>query len=216
MVGQGALREALLADDVKLVRTIGRNATGRQHAKLSELVHRDLHDFSAIEEQLKGFDACFFALGVTSAGMNEADYTRITHDIAVAAGKTLARLNPNMTFVFVSGQGTDSTEQGKTMWARVKGKTENALRAMPFKAVYCFRPGFIQPMHGIRSRTRIYNILYAVIAPLVWLLRAIAPKYVLTTESIGRAMLNAVRFGAPKQILEAPDIYALSNAGGAR
>lgn len=212
MVGQGVLRECLLANDVEHVRTIGRSATGQTHAKLSEVVHRDLTNFTAIEDQLRGFDACFFALGVTSAGMTEEQYTRVTHDIAVAAGETLARLNPSMTFVFISGAGTDSSEQGRVMWARVKGRAENALRAMPFKAVYCFRPGFIQPLHGIQSRTKAYRVLYPLLAPLIWLFKLVAPKYVLTTESLGRAMLNAVRHGAPKTILEAPDVNELARA----
>lgn len=212
MIGQGVLRESLRAADVELVRTIGRTATGIEHAKLSDVVHRDLFDFSAIEPKLRDFDACFFCLGVTSAGMSEADYTRVTHDIALAAAQTLVRLNPGMTFVFVSGAGTDSTEQGRTMWARVKGRTENALRKLPFKAVYCFRPGMIQPLHGIRSRTKSYRIFYAILGPLVSLMRAALPKYVLTTESIGQAMLNAVRHGAPKEVLESPDIYALAKA----
>jgi uncharacterized protein YbjT (DUF2867 family) len=210
MIGQGALRECLLAPDVELVRTVGRNATGQSHPKLSEVVHRDLGDYSSIESDLRGFDACFFALGVASAGMTEEQYSRITYDIAVAAGETLVRLNPQMTFVFVSGAGTDSSEKGRVMWARVKGRAENALLAMPFKAVYCFRPGFIQPLHGIESRTKLYRVLYRILKPFVWILRAVAPKQVLTTEIIGRTMLNAVRRGAPKRVLDPPDIHVLS------
>jgi uncharacterized protein YbjT (DUF2867 family) len=212
MVGQGVLRESLLASDVEHVRTVGRSATGQSHPKLSEVVHRDLTDFSAIEDQLRGFDACFFTLGVTSTGMTEEAYTRVTYDIAAAAGEVLARLNPNMTFVFVSGAGTDSSEKGRVMWARVKGRAENALRAMPFKAVYCFRPGFIQPLHGIQSRTKMYRVLYVVLRPLVWLLRVVTPKSMLTTESLGIAMLNAVRHGAPKPVLDAPDINVLAKS----
>ncbi len=210
MIGQGVLRESLAAADVDLVRTVGRTATGRTHPKLSEVVHRDLFEFGAIESELRGFDACFFCLGVTSAGMTEADYTRVTYDIALAAAGTLARLNPAMTFVFVSGAGTDSTENGRTMWARVKGRAENALQKLPFKAVYCFRPGMIQPLHGIRSRTKSYRILYAILGPLLTFARILLPKYVLTTESIGRAMLAAARNGAPKSVLESPDIHALA------
>jgi uncharacterized protein YbjT (DUF2867 family) len=213
MIGQGVLRECLQASDVALVRTIGRSATGIEHPKLSEVVHRDLFDFGAVESELRDFDACFFCLGVTSAGMSEADYTRVTYDIALAAAQTLVRLNPRMTFVFVSGAATDSTEKGRTMWARVKGRTENALQKLPFKAVYCFRPGMIQPLHGIRSRTRAYRIFYAILGPVVSLMRIALPKYVLTTESIGRAMLNAARHGAPKAVLESPDIHALAMTG---
>jgi uncharacterized protein YbjT (DUF2867 family) len=127
MVGQGALRECLLDPEVEAVLTVGRSATGQQHAKLRELVHKDLLSYSAIEGELAGYDACFFCLGVTSAGMSEAEYTRVTYDIALAAAQTLVRTSPGMTFIFVSGLGTDSTEQGRTMWARVKGRTENAL-----------------------------------------------------------------------------------------
>jgi len=145
--------------------------------------------------------------------MNEADYTRITHDIALAAAQTLARLNPQMTFVFVSGAGTDSSERGRMMWARVKGKTENALLRLPFKAAYMFRPGFIQPLHGIQSRTPLYRFFYTVTAPLLPLLRRIFPDQILTTEQIGRAMLHAAKHGAPKTILEVSDIRAPSSSG---
>jgi uncharacterized protein YbjT (DUF2867 family) len=212
MVGQGVLRECLNASDVELVRAVGRSATGGSHPKLSEIAHRDLTDFSAIEAELTGFDACFFCLGVTSNGMTETDYSRVTYDIAAAAGEVLSRLNPNMTFVFVSGAGSDSTEQGRVMWARVKGRAENALLKMPFKATYVFRPGVIQPLHGIRSRTKLYNVFYAILWPLVSLFRRILPRWVLTTEAIGQAMLKAARHGAPKHVLEAPDIYALSRS----
>jgi uncharacterized protein YbjT (DUF2867 family) len=212
MIGQGVLRECLQDSEVDLVQTIGRKATGVHDSKVREIVHTDLWHYDDIESDLKGFDACFFCLGVASAGMNEADYTRVTHDIAVAAGSTLSRLNPGMTFVFVSGIGADSSERGRTMWARVKGKTENALIRMPFKGVYVFRPGFIQPLHGIQSRTPMYRILYMVISPLMPLLRAALPNQVLTTEDIGRAMLRVVRRGAPKRVLAPPDIRALLNS----
>jgi uncharacterized protein YbjT (DUF2867 family) len=212
MVGQGVLRECLQDGDVEAVQTVGRTGTGIRDPKLRELVHADLWHYESIEGDLKGFDACFFCLGVTSAGMNEADYTRITQDIAIAAGETLSRLNPGMTFVFVSGMGADSSEKGRSMWARVKGKTENALMRLPFQAVYVFRPGFIQAVHGIRSRTSVYRILYVVLSPLIPLLRAALPNQVLTTEDIGRAMLKVVRRGAPKRVLAPPDIRALLNS----
>lgn len=210
MVGQGALREALAADDVTEVLTVVRSATGKQHPKLRELVVADMHDFAPHQAALTGYDACFFCLGISSAGMDEAAYTRITHDITAAAASTLAKVNPGMTFIFVSGQGTDSTEQGKTMWARVKGKAENAVFALPFKASYAFRPGFIEPLDGIRSRTKAYNAIYAVFRPLVPVLRWSLGDKMLTTREIGQAMLAAVRRGAPKKILEARDIKALS------
>jgi uncharacterized protein YbjT (DUF2867 family) len=211
MVGQGALRECLLDAGVESVVTIGRTATGQQNAKLREIVHKDLWNYSAVEPQLAGFDACFFCLGVTSAGMNEADYTRLTHGIAAAAAETLARLNPKMTFVFVSGVGADSTETSRTMWARVKGKAENAVLHAGFRGAYVFRPAFIQPLHGIQSRTKVYRVLYGIFRPLTPVLRALFPSYVLTTEEIGKAMLKVARVGAPKQVLEPRDIRALLN-----
>ena len=158
MVGQGVLRECLLDHDVESVLAIGRSALGQQHEKLREIVHDDLSDFNSIEEQLRCYDACFFCLGVSSAGMREADYRRVTYDLTMAAAQTLARLNPGMTFIYVSGAGTDSSGRGRSMWARVKGETENALFLLPFKAAYMFRPALIQPLHGIRSKTRIYRV----------------------------------------------------------
>jgi uncharacterized protein YbjT (DUF2867 family) len=207
MVGQGVLRECLLAPDVTRVVAIGRSATGVSNQKLRDLVHKDLHEYASIEQALAGFDACFFCLGITSAGMSETDYTRITYDITAAAAETLARLNPAMTFIFVSGAGTDSSERGRLMWARVKGRAENAVLGL-FKAGYAFRPGVIQPLHGIRSRTLAYNIVYTVLAPMVSLLRYLLPRYVITTEEMGRAMLNVARHGAPQRILENPAIHA--------
>ncbi len=209
MVGQGVLRECLLAPDVERVLAVGRGATGQQHEKVRELVHKDLSDYSSVEEQLTGYDACFFCLGVSAAGMSEADYRRVTYDFAMAAARTLVKLNPGMTFVFVSGAGTDSTGQGRTMWARVKGETENALLQLPFKAAYMFRPAFIQPLHGVKSRTRLYRALYAVMGPLYPVWKALIPQYVTTSEQVGRAMLHAARRGAPKRVLENADINAL-------
>ena len=209
MIGQGVLRECLLDADVRRVLTIGRTATGVQHAKLREIAHADLWNYAAIEVRLRGFDACFFCLGVTSAGMSEADYTRVTYGITIAAAEMLCQLNPAMTFVFVSGAGADSSEQGRLMWARVKGKTENAIIRLPFKASYVCRPGVVQPMHGERSRTAAYRVLYTITKPLVPLLRRLWPNQILTTEQFGRAMLLVVRHGAPKRVLESADINAL-------
>jgi uncharacterized protein YbjT (DUF2867 family) len=209
MVGQGVLRECLLAPDVENVLTIGRSVTGQQHAKLQEIAQKDLANLSPIESQLSGYDACFFCLGVSSVGMNEEDYRRITYDLTIAVARTLARLNPAMTFVYVSGTGTDSTEQGRSMWARVKGKTENDLLKMPFKAAYMFRPGYIQPLHGIRTKTAWYGAIYAVIKPFYPVLKLLFPKFVTTTECIGRAMLTVTRQGAPKRWLENADINGL-------
>jgi len=212
MIGQGVLRECLLAPDVNRVLTIGRSATGVQNVKLQEIVHGDLWNYERVGEQLRGFDACFFCLGVTSAGMSEADYTRVTCGIAVAAADTLCRLNPAMTFVFVSGAGADSTEQGRLMWARVKGKTENAILRMPFKASFVFRPGVVLPMHGERSRTTAYRVLYAITKPLLPVLKRIMPGQIVTTEQFGRAMLIVARQGAPKRVLESSDINQLTSA----
>jgi uncharacterized protein YbjT (DUF2867 family) len=209
MVGQGALRESLLDPGVKRVVTVGRRATGQQHPKLREVVHADLTDLTPIEPELTGLDACFYCLGVTSAGLSEAEYTRVTHDLAISAATTLARLNPAMTFLFVSGTAADSSEKGRVMWARVKGKTENALLRLPFKAVYVFRPAFIMPLHGIRSRTRLYRFFYAIAMPVAPLLKALFPNKVTTTEQIGRGMLRVAREGYATPILESRDLARL-------
>src|ERR1700716_2717253 len=153
MVGQGVLRECLLDAGVESVLVVGRSPTGQRHAKLREILHEKFMDFSAIESELRGYDACFFCLGVSSVGMNEERYRHLTYDITMAAATTLAKLNPGMVFTYVTGRGTDSTEQGPRMWARVKGKTENDLLKLPFKAAYMFPPGAIQPLHGARSTT---------------------------------------------------------------
>jgi uncharacterized protein YbjT (DUF2867 family) len=206
MVGQGVLRECLLDPDIDVVQTVGRSAAGVKHPKLRELVRPDLLHYADIEPDLRGFDACFFCLGVSSAGMSEPAYERLTYGIALAAAETLARLNPGMTFVYVSGAGTDSSEKGRVMWARVKGRTENALLRLPFKAAYMFRPAGIQPMHGERSRTTVYRVAYSITKPLLPLLRRLLPRYILTTEEIGRAMIRVAKRGAPKRILESSDI----------
>jgi uncharacterized protein YbjT (DUF2867 family) len=209
MVGQGVLRECLLDPEITEVLSIGRSATGQQHPKLREIVHKDLYDYSSIEDQLSRFDACFFCLGVSSAGKSEADYRRITYDITIAAAQTLARFNPNMTFIYVSGAGTDSSENGSTMWARVKGQTENALLRMPFRAAYMFRPGAIVPLHGIKSSTRVYQLVYALLGPILPWMQRRWPNQITTTEKLGQAMLKAAKHGAPKKILETGDIAAM-------
>ncbi|TCR64994.1 NAD-dependent epimerase/dehydratase family protein [Bosea sp. BK604] len=209
MVGQGALRECLLDDGVSEVVTLGRSATGQRHPKLREIVHADLLDYSTIEGELAGFDACFFCLGVASAGMSEADYSGITYDIPLAAAQALLPLNPGMTFVHVSGASADSSEQGRVMWARVKGRTENALLRLPFRAVYVMRPGAIRPLHGIKSRTMAYRVLYGALAPILPALQQWLPRWVTSTEQIGKAMLALVRKGWPKRIVECDDINRL-------
>jgi hypothetical protein len=165
--------------------------------------------YSAIESYLAGYDACFFCLGVSSVGMSEERYRHLTYDVTLAAAATLAQLNPQMVFVYVSGQGTDSTEQGRLMWARVKGKTENDLLKLPFKAAYMFRPAGIQPLHGIRSKTAWVQAIYVGAAPLLALLNRVAPKYMTTTEQVGRAMIKVARDGYWRPVLESEDINRL-------
>jgi uncharacterized protein YbjT (DUF2867 family) len=206
MVGQGVLRECLLDPDVQQVLVVGRSPIGQRHDKLREIVLPDLNDLSAVAPQLSGYDACFFTLGVSSVGMSEERYTRVTYDLTTSVARTLARLNPNMTFLYVSGMGTDSTERGRAMWARVKGRTENDLLKLPFKAAYMFRPGGIVPLHGITSKTRLYRIGYVVLTPLYPLLRALFPNSITTTEQVGRAMLHVAKHGYQKNILESHDI----------
>jgi uncharacterized protein YbjT (DUF2867 family) len=205
MVGQGVVRECLLDPDVEQVVSVGRTPTGALNPKLREIVHRDLSDYAGMEESLTGFNACFFCLGVSSAGMKEPDYERVTYGFTLAAAETLSRLNPGMTFIYVSGSGTDGSEQGRSMWARVKGRTENALLHLPLEA-YMFRPGFIEPLDGIQSKTASYRLFYALGKPLFPLLRKTFPNQVLSTRDVGRAMLNVARKGFEKRVLEARDI----------
>ena len=213
MVGQGVLRECVLDPGVDRVLVVGRHATGVRDPKVRDVVHGDLWNFAAIESELTGFDACFFCLGVSAVGMKEADYERVTYGITTAAAGTLARLNPQMTFIYVSGAGTDSSERGRMMWARVKGRTENAILRLPFKAAFAFRPGAIQPVHGVQSRTAWYRVMYSVTGPLLPVLRRLMPGAILTTEELGRAMLIVARHGASKPVLEARDINAIVRTG---
>jgi uncharacterized protein YbjT (DUF2867 family) len=209
MVGQGVLRECLLDASVESVLAVGRSPSGQRHAKLREIMHDNFLDYSAIEPQLAGYDACFFCLGVSSVGMSEQRYRHLTYDITIAAAKALSKLNPGMVFVYVTGRGTDSSEQGSLMWARVKGKTENDLLKLPFKAAYMFRPAGIQPLHGIRSRTAWVQALYVAAAPLLTLLNRVAPNYMTTTERVGGAMIKVARDGYPQPVLESEDINRL-------
>jgi uncharacterized protein YbjT (DUF2867 family) len=206
MVGQGVLRECLLDSDVRRVVSVVRSPSGQQHRKLREVVAGNFLDLSSVVSDLSGLDACIYCLGVSSAGMTEEQYTRITYDFTLEAARTLLRANPGITFLYVSGAGTDSSEGGRSMWARVKGKTENALLRLGFKAAYMFRPGFIQPLHGIQSKTRLYRAIYVVTTPIFPALRALFPRFVTTTEQLGRAMLRVARDGYAKPILEMRDI----------
>jgi uncharacterized protein YbjT (DUF2867 family) len=213
MVGQGVLRECLLDPQVEATLTVVRSPTGQSHPKLREVTHGNFLDFTAIAPDLAGYDACFFCLGVSVAGMTEDAYRRVTYDITLAAARTLVQLNPGMTFVYVTGTGTDSSEQGKRMWARVKGATENALLKLPFKAAYMFRPGVIQPLHGVRSKTGWVQAFYTVTGPLLGALRAVMPDSLTTTEQVGRAMIAVVRTQPALHILESRDINRLASAG---
>ena len=209
MVGGGVLLECLAAPDVEQVVAVGRAAVPMQHPKLEQVVHADLFDLATVESQLQPFDACCFCLGVSSFAMGEADYRRLTYDLTLGIAHVLARLNRAMTFVYVSGAHTDSSEQGKTMWARVKGRTENSLQRLPFKAVYLFRPGAIQPVKGVRSKTRTYRFLYALLGPMLAIVKLVRPNAVITSEGIGLAMLEVARHGARKTVLETADLKAL-------
>jgi len=209
MVGQGVLRECLVEPDVERVLVVGRSPTGQQHAKLREVLHQDFTNFSAIESDLTGYDACFFCLGVSSVGMDAERYRHLTYDVTMAAANTLVRLNPDMVFTYVTGRSTDSTEQGPVRWARVKGKTENDLLKLPFKAAYMFRPAGIQPLHGVRSRTSWVNAIYVVAAPLLSYLARTSPKFMTTSEQLGRAKIKVARDGYPKPVLESEDINAI-------
>ncbi|MCI0446188.1 epimerase [bacterium] len=210
MVGQGALRECLNDPEVENVLSVVRRSGQQANPKLKEIIHDNFFDFTTIENDLRGYNACFFCLGISSAGLNEQEYQRVTYDIAIAAAQTLLKVNPNLTFVFVSGAGTDSTERSRTMWARIKGKTENALLQMPFKAKYMFRPAFIQPLHGIVSKTKLYRVFYVLMTPVYPLLNLLFPRYVTTTEKVGRAMIKVAKQGASKNILENADINQIA------
>jgi uncharacterized protein YbjT (DUF2867 family) len=208
MVGHGVLLECLRDPQVELAVTVGRTATGMQDTKLREIVHGDLTSYAGIESELVGFDACFFCLGVSSSGMKEADYERITYGFTLPIAETLSRINSGMTFIYVSGAGTDSSEQGRAMWARVKGRTENVLLRLPLKA-YMFRPGLIEPLDGVKSKTAAYWVLYTLGRPLLPGLRWAFPNHVLSTRDIGQAMLAVAKHGYDKRILETRDIRAV-------
>ncbi len=208
MVGEGVLHECLLHPDVASVLAVSRRPVEVQHPKLKELIHKDFFDYTPIERELSGYGACFFCLGVSSVGMKEEDYRRVTYDLTMSAARTLSRLNPAMTFCYVSGAGTDSTEQGRLMWARVKGKTENDLGRLPFKAVYLFRPGLIKPTPGLRRSFRIARVM-GLLYPLWYLL---LPKYVCTLRDLGLAMIHVAISGSPRRILESNDITNLAKA----
>ncbi|WP_327065136.1 NAD(P)H-binding protein [Kitasatospora sp. NBC_01250] len=216
MIGQGVLRECLRDDAVERVLVIGRSPVQQEHPKLVEVLRSDPSDLSGLEAELAGYDACFFCLGVSAVGMPEAEYRRITHDLTLAVARTLAAANPGLTFVYLSGEGADSTEQGRVMWARVRGRTENELLRLPFRA-FAFRPGVVLPQHGVVSKTRLYRVGYSVLGPLIPLLRKVAPNLVTTSEQMGRAMIAVATPGvvppgadATRRILRTKDINRLT------
>lgn len=209
MVGKGVLLECLDDARVEHVLAINRTALGIPHPKLQEVVQTNVADLTNIKDQLQNCDACFFCLGVSVLGLSEESYTKITYDLTLQVAQFLVAANPNLVFCYVSGAGTDSTEQGRQMWARVKGKTENALLQLPFKAAYMFRPGYIQPMRGVRSKTDWYNAIYTVLKPLYFLFKG-AKNYVTDSAALGKAMIEVAQNGYQKRIIENRDIYVLS------
>lgn len=216
MIGQGVLLEALDDPDVAEVVAIVRRPTGIAHPKLKEIAHQDFGDFSGLADRLSGFDACFYCLGVSAVGMTEADYARVTLDYALAAARAVLAASPRAVFVYVSGMGTDATEKGRVMWARVKGRTENQLLAMPFRAAYMFRPGFIRPTRGVKSRTRLYRAIYAAASPLGGLLERVAPGSATSTSALGRAMLEVAKRAPSERIVDTRAINALAAAARGR
>ncbi len=208
MVGEGVLHECLKHPDIESVLVINRRSCGVNHEKLREIIHTDFSNFSPLESEIAGYNACYFCMGVSSIGKKEEVYTRLTYDLTMHVANTLVKLNPEMTFCYISGAGTDSTENGRSMWARVKGKTENDLMKLPFKASYMFRPGYIQPTKGLKNTYKFYKV----VAPIYPLIKLLFSKYVCTLEEIGLSMINVTLFGSDKQILECKDIVRQSKA----
>lgn len=206
MIGQGVLIECLEHPAVKSILVIGRRSCGKQNPKLKEIIHSDFLDYASIEQELSGYNTCFYCLGVSSSGMSPEAYYTITHDYTVAAAEVLSRLNQEMVFCFISGAGTDDSEQSRMRWARVKGKAENSLKSFPFKDLYLMRPAYIQHRKGVRPS----YVFYRIFAPVYPLLRSLFPRMVTDTEEVGRAMINAVLYGSEKQTLENKHIIELA------
>jgi len=206
MVGEGVLYECLKHPEVESVLVINRKPCGLNHSKLKEIIHKDFFQLSTLEDLLSGYNACFFCAGISSVGKKEDEYRRITYNLTINFAKTLQRLNPDMVFTYVSGVGTDSTEKGKIMWARVKGKTENDLLKLPFKDVYMFRPGYIQPTIDLKNTYKIYKAL----APFYPIFEKLFPKYIVTLEELGQAMINVALNRSDKKILDCNDIRICS------
>jgi len=206
MVGEGVLHECLLSPDVESVLVINRRPCNIQHPKLKEIIHKDFYDFSAIKSELTGYNACFHCMGVTSVGKNEAEYSKLTYDITMALAGLLAKANRGMTICYVSGSGTDTTEKGKIMWARVKGKTENHLIKLFAPKAYMFRPALIIPTPGLKNTYKMYKVM----APIIPVFKFLMPKYVCSLKEIGLAMINTVNKDYEKSFLEVPDIKKLA------
>lgn len=210
MVGKGVLFECLDHPEISEVLVIGRNPVGLNHLKIKEIIHKDFTDFSELKNQLIGYDACFFCLGISSVGLKEEEYKKITYDYTLSLAKTLKENNQQMTFNYVSGQGTDSSETGRVMWARVKGKTENDLLKLGFGRAFMFRPGIIIPLRSIKSRTKSYQFMYDYFMWLVKIIKFLSPNSVVSTTQIGQAMINSMSRDYPKNVLKAKDIIQLS------
>ncbi|MGO4110555.1 NAD-dependent epimerase/dehydratase family protein [Paenibacillus sp. YAF4_2] len=209
MVGEGVLMECLQHPDVEQVLAITRRPSGVTHPKLKEIIHKDFYDLTPIQDELKGYNACYFCLGVSSVGMSEADYTRVTYDLTMHVARLLSSLNPDMVFCYVTGASTDSTEQGKVMWARVKGRTENHLLQLPFRRAFMFRPGY---MHPTKGQMRVPKWAYA----LTWLypiLRPLFPNHLITLRQVGLAMIQTFYTSYERHILDPKDIIALAKEG---
>ncbi len=209
MVGRAVLLACLADATVERVLLVGRSPVEVDDPKVVQIVHSDFLDFGSIAPELAGYDACFFCLGVSAGGMTEPAYRRVTYFLTMAAGRELAAQNPAMRFLYISGAGTDSTERGRLMWARVKGETENAVLSLPFQG-YALRPGYIQPMHGVRTKNRLYRNLYRLTGVLYPVLTRVAPKYVIASDQLARAMLHVAVAGSPKRILESADLVRLA------
>ena len=211
MVGEGVLYECLHHADVEKVLVITRNSCGYSHPKLTEIIHSDFSDISSLSDRLTGYNACYFCLGVTSLGKNEAVYTKLTYTLTMNFATTLAALNPEMTFCYISGAGTDSSTKGRTMWARVKGKTENDLMKLPFKQVYNFRPAGITPFLPLKPSQTFYKT-YRYVGWLLWVMKVITPNYVIGLKDLAAAMINSSLTGYSKNVLEVKDIKNLANS----
>lgn len=206
MVGKGVLLECLDHPDVAEVLVVNRSTVGVQHPKLREIIHKDFHNLSSIKDELQGYNACFFCLGVSAVGMSEEQYQHITYDLTIHFAATV--INPEMIFTYVSGTGTDSSEKGRSMWARVKGKTENKLLSMPFRNAYMFRPGVILPKKGIKSKTNLYQFFYTILRPFFPLMEKLPS--VTDTTKVGKAMIRVALYGTDKKHLENKDINELA------